>query len=163
MSDPYSSAYKSVFDAIKNSGDVQAFVEPANIFGYIQEDPDGDAEPVLDYYESGDLPRLDIRPSVDEETNIYASSSTATLRFTVVVKMMLDTEAVNYQFFPLRWAITKALFKQGVTLGNDFISAWNVGPFDPVVPEEAANHDRGWEAEAVIRLRLCVDHQTIKQ
>lgn len=158
MSDPFTSAFESVVNAITGSPSVTSIVSAKNIYSFLSEN-----EPLLDYREAGDTPSLTILPDADEDLNLFHTSSTAQIPQNIIVRMMSDDEHVDGILYNLRWAICRALFTQGVTLNNAGILDWNVGAFAPTEPEDAQQSDRGWHFELNIKLILTIDHTAITE
>jgi len=158
MSDPFSSSFESLFNAIRISPSVVTIVQESNIFGYLDED-----EPLIDHYEAGDLPRLEILPADDDTANLWHSSSTSEIPFTVLVRIKSEDEHVNRTLLGLRWALTRALFTAGIKLGNENVESWELGAFEVTEPVDATKTDRGWSAEAVVIMSLSIEHANITE
>lgn len=158
MSNPFTSAYESVVNAITGSPSVNAIVSAKNIYSFLSEN-----EPLIDYREAGDTPSLKILPDADDDINFWHTSTTAQAPQNIIVRMMSDDEHVDGVLYSLRFAIGRALFTKGVTLGNAGILEWSVGSFTPTEPKDAQQSDRGWHFELNIKLTLTIDHTKITE
>lgn len=151
--DPFTRAFNAIVAAVKASPSVLAVVEAKNIVDAL------DLQPVIDFREAGDLPALVVMAESSDGDNLWSSSTTADFEMVISFRLMTGDERIGKYLNPMRWAIARALVTAGVTGGDGRIVAHTLTTFSVIAkPGEATDTDRGWIAEMILTLNLCIDH-----
>lgn len=151
--DPFTKAFNAVAEAVKSSPSVTAIVDASNVVTGL------DVQPVIDYRQAGDLPALIVMQESSDGDNLWSSSTTADFEMVISFRLMTGDERIGKHLNPMRWAIARALVTAGVTAGDSAIVAHNLSAFSVISkPSETTDIDRGWIAEAILAINLCIDH-----
>jgi len=160
---PEALAYAALYEAIATAAPVLAIVDAANILRH-----DIEQTPLIDSRNYGDLPSLDIIPTGGGDVNVFHSTDTAMIDMILELEFKTGEEKAGAKkgLWAVRFAVIRALFINGVTLGNQYIEQWNLGAFDNLTPLEVASEfedEVGWQSTAALTLTLKIPHDELIQ
>ena len=140
--DPYTQVLNALWAALEASGAFCALVPVGNRIKFT--DVAKGINPIKTAKASADFPEVCIEPTVSADEDAKSSADAAETQ-TWVIKMATADMRLNAKCYPLRWAMKKALYAVGDTLGLDFVAKTRITTsmetdFDPI--EGAETH--GW-------------------
>ena len=163
MATPFSSVYATLFTTLSGSAEVTAIAPAGNMVRHDTEYP-----ALIDHRQVGDLPCLELLPDPSAGRNLHATSDSAEIDmlFSLVYRTGEEKLAATLGLWNLDWAVLRALYTAGVTLGNEYITQWNITAWEPIAPLEPGfgpgqNDEQGWESSMQILVSTSIPHSEL--
>jgi len=164
MATPFGSVYASVFTPLTTAA-VRALVPTDNQVRHDTERP-----PLIDDRQPGDLPSLELLIEPGAPINLHSSSDEASVDMLFRLEYRTDQEklAAEYGLFPLFWAVLRAYYTAGVTLGNSYIVSWDITTWEPLDPFEIMaeagmeqGRELGWRSSMQVLVHTTIPHSEL--
>lgn len=165
MTTPFGSIYATLFTTLSGSAEVTAIAPAGNMVRHDIEYP-----ALIEDRQVGDLPSLELLIEPGAPRNLHHSSSSATADMLFRLWYATDQEklAATLGLFELDWAVLRALYTAGVTLGNTYITQWDLTSWDPMEPLEPIikpgfeqTLEPGWRSSMQILVSTQIPHSEL--
>ena len=163
MATPFGSVYASVLTPL-TTAEVAALVPSDNLVRHDTERP-----PLIDDRMPGDLPSLELLIEPGAPINIWSDSSGAEvdMLFRLIYQTDQEKLTAEYGLFELFWAVLRAFYTAGDTLGNEYITKWDLTSWEPLEPMEALAEpgrdtgELGWQSSMQILVNTQILHSEL--